>query len=121
MDLLRYTCKFDNASVIGSIPSDCCLEAESVDIIVLIGVHMGRGLLDGFDEITAPWLKSMHRALRPKGIMVIHEGDNVFLEQGLIEKTEQTGFKLRQYFPPDSKSTEISPGGRSDSIFVFNK
>lgn len=122
-DVLRYMAKFSNAQAIDGKDADCCLPPESVDVITLIGVHMGAGLTREYEATTAPWLQSMQRALKPGGIMVIHDGDKVLLYDGLIEKTEAQGFKLRHFFPgqDDDKGDSDANPSAYDYVVVFDK
>ena len=123
VDVMRYMAKFSNAEAVDGKDSDCCLPPESVDVITLIGVHMGSGLTREFKTTTAPWLQSMRRALRPGGIMVIHDGDKVLLYDGLIEKTEAQGFKLRGYYPgqdEDKGDGNCNPSAH-DYVVIFDR
>ncbi|MCR5661976.1 MAG: methyltransferase domain-containing protein [bacterium] len=121
LDLLRYTAKFSDATVVeGSFP-DCCLPEESVDIMVLIGVHMGAGFHERYETCTLPWMKSMRKALRPNGIIVIHDGNLGLLDDGLVERMESAGFKLRKMFPPNLGDNVPEAEKRYVFIAVFDK
>lgn len=74
---------------------DICLPDESVDWMVMTGVHMGAGLTSpAYEEVTLPWLESMNRALRPGGVLIIDEDHQDLLQDGAIPKTERAGFRL---------------------------
>lgn len=121
VDLLRFTAQFADAEVVDCTYSDCCLPEESVDIIVLLGVHMGSGFHEHYEKETFPWMKSMWKALRPGGIIVIHEGNMELLEEGLEKRMESAGFKLRKMFPPVKGETKFYEDQRDEFIAVFDK
>lgn len=74
--------------------ADVGLPAKSVDLIIMNGVHLGAGLSDGaYKDKTLPWLKSMARALRPGGLMVIEDDSVDLLRQQMVPKVERAGFK----------------------------
>ncbi|MCR5661975.1 MAG: class I SAM-dependent methyltransferase [bacterium] len=121
LDLLKFTAKFADADVVDCTYSDCCLPEESVDIIVLLGVHMGSGFHEHYEKETLPWMKSMWKALRPGGIIVIHEGNMELLDEGLVKRMESIGFKLRKMFPPVTEETHCYEDQRDEFIAVFDK
>ena len=79
---------------------DVRLPYESVDIIVMSGVHLGAGLKKlKYSRITLPWLRSMARALRSGGIMIIEDNNMEMLQQQMVKKVEKAGLEnlsLRQ-------------------------
>ena len=121
LDLLRYTAQFANAAVIEGKFSDCCLPEESVDVMVMIGVHMGAGFSDRYEACTLPWLKSMRKALRPDGIMVVHDGNLALLDDGMVERMESTGLKLRKMIPPNFGEDVPVEEQRNVFVAVFDK
>ncbi len=121
LDLLRYTSQFADAIVVDGTYSDCCLPAESVDIIVLLGVHMGSGFHEHYETKTLPWMKSMQRALRPGGIIVIHEGNIELLDEGLVSRMESAGFKLRKMFSSNRNDENNYDDIHDEFIAVFDK
>ena len=121
VDLLKYTGKFAQAQALECKVDDCCLEPSSVDIITLIGVHMGAGLGEHYQCCTAPWLKSMSRALRPGGVLVISEGNLDLFDNGLIKMVEDNGFKLSKFSPPIYHDANTETKERLEAIACFDK
>ena len=75
---------------------DVRLPEKSVDILIMTGVHFGYGLKGTeYQRITLPWFRSMARALRPGGIMIIDEGAMELLDRfkDMVEKIERAGLK----------------------------
>lgn len=81
-------------------PDDVLLPRQSVDVIVMNGVHLGAGLEDPkYQRLTLPWLRSMTRALRPGGVMVMEDNNMDLLQHDVAGKVERAGLKhiiLRQ-------------------------
>jgi len=79
---------------------DVRLPPGSVDVITMNGVHLGAGLEeDDYRDKTLPWLKTMARALRPGGLMIIEDQMMELLQMQMVPKVERAGFKkllLRQ-------------------------
>ena len=73
-------------------PRNSELPRRSLDMITMIGVHLGPGLTDLYKDFTLPWLRSMARALRPGGILVLDDGDAELLRLGAVPKVEAAGF-----------------------------
>lgn len=73
---------------------DVRLPPQSVDIITMNSVHLGLGLeKDVYSRITLPWLKSMTRALRPGGIMIIEDSKKEPLQLNMVKKVETAGLE----------------------------
>lgn len=70
------------------------LPPDSVDIIVMTGVHLGSGLDELYEKETLPWLHTMSTALRPGGVLIIDDGNQDLLEEkkDLMRKVERAGF-----------------------------
>lgn len=92
LDLLRELNGELGVWAILGTPRSSELPSQSLDMITMIGVHLGPGLTQLYKDFTLPWLRSMARALRPDGIMVIDDGDAALLRLGAIPKVEAAGF-----------------------------
>lgn len=96
-NIRNYVCRSGN----------CMAEAESVDIVTLIDVHMGSDLKNDVEREKAFfWLCSMNRALRKDGVLVVCDDDQAFLEHGLESSVSRCGFKKLGFF-------------RYDNVFIF--
>lgn len=80
--------------------TDSRLPPGSLDLITMNGVHLGAGLKgNAYQNRTLPWLKTLARALRPGGLMIIEDNVLELLQQQVSPKVERAGFKtlvLRQ-------------------------
>lgn len=74
--------------------ADVNLPENSVDIIVMTGVHMASGLDEWYETETLPWLRTMSVALRDGGVLIIDDGNQDLVEEkkDLVGKVERAGF-----------------------------
>ena len=97
LDVLRFTSQGLNVKVIKCKIDDCCLGEEQFDIINMTGVHLS-AMVTFKEELiqneTIPWLRTISRALRPHGVMVVNDGDWGLVERGYLERVEEAGFKM---------------------------
>ena len=96
---------------------DCRLPAESVDIVHEAGIHVGVGTPETLDRETIPWLKSVKKALRPGGIMVLDDCGYPSLE-GLRRVMDRAGFEELQVVDLSSAGT---PATQPDFVAAFRK
>ena len=96
---------------------DCRLPAESVDIVHEAGIHVGVGTPETLDRETIPWLKSVKKALRPGGIMVLDDCGYPSLE-GLRRVMHRAGFEELQVV---DLSVAGTPATQPDFVAAFRK
>ncbi|MBQ7503545.1 class I SAM-dependent methyltransferase, partial [bacterium] len=85
---------------------------NSYDIITMLRVHLGPGIGHCYQSHTVPWLRSMRKALKPGGLLVIYENDQRIRTE--IEKfVTPIGFKQVLYKELPNRER----GG--DYIYIF--
>ncbi len=96
---------------------DCRLPAESVDIVHEAGIHVGVGTPETLERETIPWLKSVKKALRPGGIMVLDDCGYPSLE-GLRRVMARAGFEELKVV---DLSVAGTPATQPDFVAAFRK
>ncbi len=109
LDVLTFMARCANAETFQCKPDDCCLPENSVDIINMTGVHLSLFATPQpekvIDEHVRPWLRTMAKALRPGGLLVINDGNWDLIERGAEHLVESAGFEKVEYFEDDESST----------------
>ena len=123
MDLLAYTGRGTDADIRQCFKADCALGEDTVDIINMTGVHLGNYLDESgnqtIEKVLLPWLRTMAKALRPGGVLVINDGTWDMIENGMqIDRQEKT------YYAGDTVRVNgtldyIEAGDRSTFTFLF--
>ena len=85
---------------------------NSYDVITMLRVHLGPGIGDIYESHTVPWLKSVRKALKPGGLLVIYDDEQRIRTE--IEKyVAPIGFKKVLY--KDQPQEEM----RGNYIYIF--
>lgn len=120
VDLLSFTSQFSYARVIDCDLNHCGLDVKSVDIVLMRASLAGEPE-ENYNQLILPMLRSIHAALRDKGMLVICDKNIEFLEHSFTEKIENAGFKLRRFFPPIYAGYNNRKKLRDEFITVFDK
>lgn len=93
LDIMTHMAKGLDVTPVQCANADVKLPENSVDIIVMTGVHLGSGLGELYESQTLPWLQTMSKALRPNRILIIDDGDMELLGQDLEKKVDRAAFQ----------------------------
>ncbi|MBQ7568616.1 class I SAM-dependent methyltransferase, partial [bacterium] len=109
LDVLTFLSRCADAEAFQCQPEDCCLPENSVDIINMTGVHLGLFVSpqseEFVDEHIRPWLRTMAKALRPGGLLIVNDGNWDLIERGAEQLIESAGFEKVDYIEDDDHST----------------
>ncbi|MBQ7569257.1 class I SAM-dependent methyltransferase [bacterium] len=109
LDVLTFLARCADAKTFQCKLEDCCIPENSVDIINMTGVHLGLFASphpeEFVDEHVRPWLRTMAKALRPGGLLIINDGNWDLVERGAEQLVESAGFKKVDYIEEDDHST----------------